>query len=220
MKLELKFIGGRVVETKEEERNGVPVGIISGYIATWDIDRGAWGIKDQFLRGAFTESLNQLRVQSRPIRFKYGHNTLIGGFPIDEVKEDEVGLFGIGEVNLETATGREVMSLARQGILSEFSIGFSVDEFNEDNGLRRITKATIWEGSIVEEPMNPQAKVTEVKEFFKSSDVKDWGPREIEKALRGSGVFSKSAAKLLAGRLKVDIDPEPVDNVSTKQLYF
>ncbi len=165
MSKEFKNFGGRIKEIKEIERNGEPVGILAGYIATWDIDRGSFGMRDQFVRGAFSDSIRQHQVQDRPIRMKDQHFNIIGGFPINEVHEDEVGLFGIGEVNLTMERGREIMSLARQGVLTDFSIGFSVTEFTEDEGLRRITKATIWEGSVVDEPMNPKARITSIKGF-------------------------------------------------------
>jgi 3-oxoacyl-(acyl-carrier-protein) synthase len=119
-------------------------------------------------------------------------------------------------VNLELELGRNTMSLAKQMVLSEFSIGFSVDESTEDNGLRKITKATIWEGSVVDEPMNPKAKITQIKNHT-VDQVKEWDVRTIEKALRESG-FSKEAAKYLAGRLKVDIEPQHDDNVDYSEL--
>lgn len=181
MSIETKFFGGRIVETKEETRNGEPVGILAGYGATWDIDRGAYGIRDQFVRGAFADSIREHQAKGRPIRLKNQHNELIGGIPIENVREDEVGLYIIGEVNLNLQLGREVMSLARQKVLTDFSIGFSVVEFTEDEGLRKITKAVIFEISSVEEPMNPHAIITEVKGFQNlplADKNYDWNPAE------------------------------------------
>lgn len=243
-KIETKFLSGRVIEVKTAERNGVEVGIIAGYIATWDIDRGSWGMKDQFVRGAFVDSIRRHQVDNRPVRLKDHHNRTVGGFPINEVREDEVGLFAIGEVNLEVQQGKELMSLARQGILSDFSVGFSVVDSEEVEGpggisLRKIAKAELWEASVVDEPMNPKAKITEVKnndddsddngdgdesgdnetddtegekQLLTLDDVKDMTEREIEKALKKSGMFSKSAAKSLASRLKVDDNDKTVSN--------
>lgn len=174
MNIENKFLGGRVVEFKEEDRNGIPIGIIEGYIATWDIDRGDfWGTRDQFVKGAFLKSIEEHRAKSRPIRFKDHHGRTIGGFPIDSVREDEIGLFGRAEVNLQVQQGREAYMLAKQGVLSEFSIGFSVDDasIDEKDNLRTIHKATIWEGSIVDEPMNPAARVTSVKSAVPFQDL-------------------------------------------------
>ncbi len=166
--LELKYFGGKTTEVKEEEVNGVPVGVISGYIATWGLDRG----NDRFIRGAFKDSLIELRAKNRPIRLKDHHMRTIGGFPIDHVYENERGLFGMGHINLEVQQGREAFSLAKQGILSDFSIGFSVIEFEIDGYIRSIHKATVWEGSLVDEPMNVNANVTEIKDVVPFQDLK------------------------------------------------
>lgn len=341
MNKETKRLGGNVIEVKEEDRNGVKVGIVKGYIATWDVDRGDWtGVKDQFVRGAFLKSLAEHREKNRQIRLKDHHGRTVGGFPIEMVKEDDIGLLGVGEINLEVQQGREAHALARQGVLVDFSIGFSVVDSTMENDLRTITEAIVWEGSIVDEPMNPHAKITEVKtvvpfqdlpladqdrpwdgdkaiarvreftgsdeepsasyrkafiwydkensdtfgayklpiadivdgkmvaipraifaaaaamsgarggvsipdteregviahinryyvkmdlpspfedsgkQHFIADDVKDWTPREFEKALRTSGSFSKSAAKALASRLQELDVKETVDNTNEQK---
>lgn len=166
--IEIKYCGKQELEVKEEIVNGVQVGIVKGYIATWDLDRG----NDQFKKGAFRNSLIKLRDQKRQIRFKDNHYKIIGGFPIDQVFEDEKGLFGVGHINLDVQLGKEAFSLAKQGVLSDFSVGFSVEEFEIINDIRIINKAIIWEGSLVDEPMNPFANVTEVKKVVSFQDLK------------------------------------------------
>jgi HK97 family phage prohead protease len=175
MKREIKSFGGNLIEVKQEERNGIPVGIVAGYIATWDLDRGAWGVRDQFIKGAFLESLNDLRARNRSVRLKDHHDRTIGTFPIDGVFEDERGLFGTGEINLEVQQGREAFALAKQGAISDFSIGFAVQEDvirrMEGFDLREISKAIVFEGSLVDEPMNPEAQITEVKTVVPFQDL-------------------------------------------------
>lgn len=165
--MEVKCIGGMITEVKEEAVNGVPVGIVMGYIATWDLDRG----NDRFSKGAFEDSLIELRTLNRPIRFKDHHFRTIGGFPIDRVHEDEKGLFGVGNINLDVQQGRELFALAKQGIITDFSIGFSPVEFEMDGDIRIIHKAIVWEGSLVDEPMNTAATVTEVKAVVPFQDL-------------------------------------------------
>jgi len=173
MKIKTIVHGGTVTETKQTERNGVPVGIVEGYIATWDVDRGDWtGIRDKFLPGAFLESIERHRATNRPVRLKDQHQRTIGGFPIASVLEDERGLFGRGEINLDVQQGREAFALAKQGILSDFSIGWQNIESNMiANGIREILKAEIWEGSLVDEPMNPHANITAVKSVVSFQDL-------------------------------------------------
>lgn len=201
--IETKFIGGTVIQTKQEDRNGVPIGIVEGYIATWDIDRGDWfGTKDQFVKGAFISSIMNHKQKNRQIRLKDHHGRTVGGFPIDSVKEDERGLFGVGEINLDVQQGKEAFALAKQGVLSDFSIGFSIDEssLDEQNYLRTITKATIWEGSIVDEPMNPQANITAVKNMNKFQDL-PLAPKEtewdMEKAFENVDKFANESAETM-----------------------
>lgn len=164
---ETKYHSGRIVETKEETRKGIPVGLISGLIATFDVDRGDFfGRRDQFVRGAFVKSIAEHKERdNRQIRFKDHHGRTVGGFPIAGVHETEEGLFGTAEVNLDVQQGREVFALAKQGVLVDFSIGFIpiVKVIDEDQNLRTITEAVIIEGSIVDEPMNIRANITSVK---------------------------------------------------------
>ncbi len=175
MNRETKEFGGNVLEVKQIDRNGVPIGQISGYIATWDLDRGSWGIKDQFVRGAFAESILEHKTKNRQARFKDHHGRTVGGFPPETLREDDIGLFGTAEVNLEVQQGKEAFSLAMQGVLTDFSVGFSSLKDSEsqigDDRVRTITKAILWEGSIVDEPMNPKAKITEVKAAVPFQDL-------------------------------------------------
>lgn len=226
---EVKQLGGSITNVKMHETEaGVRVGIVEGYIATWDIDRGDFrGVRDQFKRGAFVESILDHIQRRRQVRLKDHHGRTVGGFPIEFVKEDERGLFGVGEINLEVQQGRELYSLAQQKVLVDFSIGFSVEEFEMDGDLRTITKATIWEGSVVDEPMNPAAAITQVKHnvggeevnYYKTDDVKDWTPRDVERALRDGAKFSKNAAKAIISlniRTGKDADGETEDPMDDK----
>jgi len=212
MNMETKHIGGNVQETKIEDRNGVSVGIIAGYIATWDIDRGNWGVKDRFVRGAFAESIREHQNKGRQVRFKDHHGRTIGGFPPDTLKEDEIGLFGIAEVNLEVQQGREAFSLAKQGVLTDFSVGFSSVSDSEsrvdDDRIRTIEKAILWEGSIVDEPMNPKAKITEVKSMeFKNLPIADretpWNEEEAMNNLKTINKGRESAFLLSDGKMLI-----------------
>jgi HK97 family phage prohead protease len=196
--METKDFTGQVVEVKQEDRNGVPIGFISGYIATFDIDRG----NDKFLKGAFLDSIAEHKLKNRKIRFKDHHGRTVGGFPIEGVYEDHKGLFGTAEVNLNVQQGREAYSLALTKDLSDFSIGFSSLEDRFNDGVREIEKAKIWEGSIVDEPMNETANVVEIKAYT-IEEVKEMTIRDVEKAIRNSGVFSKSASAYIISKLNL-----------------
>jgi len=199
-----RFVGG-IREVKEATRNGVTVGILTGYLSTWEKDTGGkFGVPDKFERGAWTKSLEEHRQRgNRPVRLKDAHGRTIGGFPIETMREDEFGLYGVGEINLETQAGREVYALAKQGVLTDFSVGYIPLLDRLETGLRRIFEAILLEGSVIDEPANQGARILEVKRIalYRAADVKGMTIREVERALHESGAFSRLASRILAGRL-------------------
>jgi len=159
-----------VYEEKRTSPDGadIMVGIVEGYLATWDVDRSG----DQFVKGAFAESIAKLKSKGRPLRLKRGHAELIGGFAAANLREDDTGLYGVAEINLAGETGRYAYSLARQGVLSDFSVGVSValSDMILKADSRQILKATLWECSLVDEPMNEQAIATMVRGYTVEQD--------------------------------------------------
>jgi HK97 family phage prohead protease len=221
MNIKSLYHGGHVIETKQNDRNGVPVGIVAGYIATWDVDRGDWsGIKDKFIPGAFKASIARHKKAGRQIRLKDTHGRTVGGFPIDTVKEDATGLYGIGEINLDVQQGKEVFALAKQGVISDFSIGWEpTADMTITSGVREIPKAEIWEGSLVSEPRNPKAVVIEVKSLLTLDE------RELEGLLiSGTPLSNKLAKKFVsaikaAGMLRDEPDGHRDDEAMIKEIY-
>lgn len=172
-------------EVKQESVNGVAIGVVEGYASTWDVDRG----NDVILRGAFAKTIARHVSEGRQVRMLWQHNgdQLIGGFPAEKMREDERGLFVRGEINLETQAGREAYALAKQGVLSDFSVGFSIPsrdavKYNDtgDRNVREIREVELWEVSMVGEPMNPNANVLAVKRALPFADLpmaergRDW----------------------------------------------
>lgn len=166
MRLERATLAGEIVEVKEMSINGVPVGIVKGYIATWQKDHypGIYGVPDRIVKGAYTRTLQEHKARNnRQIRLKDNHGRTIGGFPIDTAREDNIGLYAEGHINLDTQLGKEAYSLARQRVLVDFSVGHIVKKDTIENGERLIYDADLIEGSITDEPKNRWAKVSEVK---------------------------------------------------------
>ncbi len=200
---ETKISRHSIIEVKESKRNGVPVGIVSGYLSTWQPDTGGrFGVPDQFVPGAWLESIADHRKRGdRQVRLKDHHGRTIGGFPIDTIIEDERGLFGVGEINLESQAGREAYSLARQRVLTDFSVGYVAIDDKIGVGVRRIFKALLLEASIIDEPGNQGANITEVKSRVTVDGAKEITTRELEKKLHESGMFSRAAARVISSRL-------------------
>ncbi len=142
--------------------SGVEVGLAKGLLATWDIDEG----NDHFIKGAFLDSIAEHRARGmRQIRLSDEHSWegLIGGFPIENVKETDAGLEVEANINLMHSKGRDVWALIMQRVIVDFSIGYSVQDFEDKDNIRKIFKATIWHGSTVSEPMNRAAQIQAIK---------------------------------------------------------
>ena len=160
--LEIKRLWGKIEpEFKELTLEGdVKVGVIDVYIATWQVDEG----RDQFLKGAFKAAIAEHRLRgNRQVRMKSDHDILIGGFPIDTVVEDKRGLRATGHLNLDNELGRKLWSLIKQKVLVDMSVGYTAVDWEIKDGIRVIKVARLWEGSVVDEPMNRGANILSFK---------------------------------------------------------
>ena len=219
MSVKMICVGGGFLtkDVKEEDRDGIPVGIVEGYIASFMVEDGIF--PDKFQPGAFLKSINDHKNRGdRPVRLNFMHRrSPIGGLPLAGVKEDDRGLFGIGEINLQVEQGREVYSLAKQGVISDFSIGFGLPnpaavtfEMRGDQEVRIIGEAEIFEGSLVDEPMNQDAQVTQIKasDQVTIETLQGMTERELETILSNTGAFSRKAVRALVGEMKTLTRPE------------
>ena len=89
------------------------------------------------------------------------------GKPI-ELREDNKGLFIRGKIS-DTQMGRDVLTLMRDGVLTEMSIGYDPITFDLDSdGARHLREVKLWEVSIVTWAMNDQATIDEIKSMTES----------------------------------------------------
>ena len=208
MNLEHKVFNFDLQETKQIERDGVNIGIIRGFLATYgNVDR----VGDMIIPGAFSKSIERHKKDNRSIRMFYNHNRKnlpLGGFPIHLVEDRPKGLFVEGEIVLDTSMGADVYALVKAKHLSDMSIGFTIDDAEMSDDVRVLKELELWEGSIVDEPANAEAKITEVKTFNVTDVEGITSKREFEKALRESGVFSKEAAVKMTSYFSEQGEPE------------
>jgi HK97 family phage prohead protease len=167
-----KIFSFEVTATKEMNRSGVKIGIIEGYASTFNNqDRGG----DIVMPGCFTDTIQDYRNRKRQVRMYYQHDRqmLIGGYPPEFMKEDERGLFVVGEINLGVQKGMDTYMLAKQGVMQDLSIGFNAIEYEIDNdkNCRFLKKVKLWEISPVGEPMNIEAQLTAVKSNHAFQDL-------------------------------------------------
>jgi HK97 family phage prohead protease len=154
----------------------------SGFASTPDLDQGG----DIVVKGAFGRTIAQ---RGSKLKMLWNHKS--SELPIGKytkVEERDGGLYVEGKVS-ETAIGRDVMTLLRDGAIDSMSIGYSVveKEYNDD-GVRIIKDLDLFEVSLVNFPMNEKAVITGVK----SIDA-----RTLENILREAG-YSLSQAKAIA----------------------
>lgn len=118
---------------------------------------------DIILNGAFktVEKTNY----NEEIKLLWQHKAVepIGKFT--KIIEDAKGLYVEGKLNLNVERAREAYSLLKTGALNGLSVGFTVkeQEYDEEQGIRYIIKAELWEISLVTFPANSEAKIKVVK---------------------------------------------------------
>lgn len=149
---------------------------ISGYVVLWNslsLDLG--GFREQFARGAFTESLRQ-----RDQILLNGHDSVrilarksTGGLTL---KEDSTGLHF--EASLpDTTEGRDVHRLVSDRILQNMSFGFSIPDHRGEEWtlakdgslLRTVRQASLIEVSPVAMPAYPSSTVKSTGEAIRAS---------------------------------------------------
>ncbi|PHP68358.1 HK97 family phage prohead protease [Zhengella mangrovi] len=134
-------------------------GTFSGYASLFgEIDLG----NDMVERGAFARSLRSRGAGGVRMLFQHDPALPIGCW--SDLREDDRGLFVRGRLSAASARAREVLGLMRDGAVDGLSIGFrTVRARKGEGGVRRILEADLWEISVVTFPMQPGARIGEVK---------------------------------------------------------
>ncbi|MEM1376193.1 MAG: HK97 family phage prohead protease [Pseudomonadota bacterium] len=164
-------------------------GTFSGYASVFNLpDLG----DEMVAPGAFSQSLRTKGVERIRMLFQHDPDQPIGHWT--DIREDQYGLAVKGVIDTNVERGREVLSLLRTGSLDGLSIGFKTVEARPDaaTGTRLITKADLWEISVVTFPMLPQARVSDVKSARALPTT-----RTFERWLVREAGFSRSQARTI-----------------------
>lgn len=124
-----------------------------------------------------------------------------------ELREDERGLFVRGQLNLQTATGREAFEHLKARDIGGLSIGFQIAENGfqrQEDGSRLLTAIELHEISLVAMPAARAARVTEIKSAPGSR-------QELFTFLHQAGL-SRAAAKSVAAGGWSALSGEPSDD--------
>ena len=129
-----------------------------GFASTFgNIDLG----DDVVMPGAFSESLTKRKPK---LLWQHDMDDPLGVF--ESIEETPQGLKVLGKMpKSDTLVAGRVMPQMKVGSVDSMSIGFSLTDggWYIKDGVRYITKATLWEISLVTMPMNPEARVTDMK---------------------------------------------------------
>ena len=155
-------------------------GHIEGLLAGFgNVDHGG----DKLLPGVFAKSL-AARSAPLPMLLHHDMKRPIGAWK--EWQEQPQGLYVKGRLSLATRDAQEAHALAKDGALGGLSIGWKATQAHTDNkGVRVVTEADLFEGSLVTVPMNDKTRVTAIKAVT--------GARDIEDMLRESGLSNRQA---------------------------
>ncbi|PFE06774.1 HK97 family phage prohead protease [Bacillus cereus] len=140
---------------------------ITGYAVKWEmksVTMGYWRrFKEQFKRGAFTDSLTQ---DDQLALWSHDYSQVLGRTKNGTLRlfEDEIGLRF--ELDLaDTTLGDDTYKTIKRGDVDGVSFGFQMtkeewDESDPDNIVRSVTKAKLVEISPVAFPAYPDSQVS------------------------------------------------------------
>ncbi|MBB3934283.1 HK97 family phage prohead protease [Aureimonas phyllosphaerae] len=170
-------------------------GRFSGYASVWGVTDS---YREQVAQGAFVESLAETSGKGRhiPILWQHRSDEPIGHWT--ELREDEHGLFGEGELWLDEAPYARIAQRGmKAGAITGLSIGYYVRDssFDETKRLRTLKQVDLVEASIVTNPANDEARIDTIKAKLAAGET--ISERDFAKVLRERG-FSRAATDAIA----------------------
>ncbi|WP_303717740.1 HK97 family phage prohead protease [Brevundimonas naejangsanensis] len=119
-----------------------------------------WGVADLngdvTARGVFAESLSKTGASGVRMLHQHESRAVVGVW--DRMVEDERGLWVEGRIEDWFAEARYAAALTRAGALDGLSIGFRATKARREGRLRVLSRAELWEVSLVTFPMLPGAR--------------------------------------------------------------
>ena len=177
-KLELKFVGEGMT--------------FSGYASVFG---GVDSYGDTIDPKAYDATL---RDRVRPIRMRWNHYGPVIGKWL-RMTTDSVGLFVEGELTPGHSTAIDTYASLKHGAIDGLSIGYIAKNAIENpDGTRLLKEIELIEISIVEEPADINATVSNIKSAIEKAN----SIREIEATLRDSAGLSRLEACAVVSRIK------------------
>ena len=158
--MERKTIPFEVKDIDEE------TGIFEGYAATFSSVPDSYG--DIIDPGAFKKTLKE---SANRVKILWNHNANEPiGIPL-ELSEDKVGLKVKGKLSLGVQRAREVLSLMKDGVINQMSIGYDTITEAFDKNIRHLKEIRLWDTSPVTFAANPEAMILAVKSDLESGTI-------------------------------------------------
>lgn len=139
-----------------------------------------------------------LKDRVRPVRLRWNHYGPVIG-KILRLTTDSVGLFVEGELTPGHSTAIDTYASLKHGAIDGLSIGYIAKSAIENpDGTRLLKEIELIEISIVEEPADINATVSNIKSAIEKAN----SIREIEATLRDSAGLSRLEACAVVSRIK------------------
>jgi HK97 family phage prohead protease len=168
-------------------------GAFEGLLAIYNnVDLGG----DLIEPGAFLKTLQE---RGSTIPLLWGHKAEEP--PIGRLKlfDTPDGLRVKGQLNLEMSRSKDVYSAMKAGDVSGLSIGYDTVKHEIKSGVRHLKELRLWEGSIVNFPMNPLAEVFSVKDLKVGRKISAANKEALQQAM-----------ELIRALVSDEADEEPV----------
>ena len=156
---------------------------------------------------------NTLKDRVRPIRMRWNHYGPVIGKWL-RMTTDSVGLFVEGELTPGHSTAIDTYASLKHGAIDGLSIGYIAKSAIENpDGTRLLKEIELVEISIVEEPADINATVSNIKSAIEKAN----SIREIEATLRDSAGLSRLEACAVVSRIKSVIQSDFEDEKKQAQ---
>jgi len=166
-------------------------GRFTGYASVFG---GLDSYNDTIVKGAY---LATIKNRQRPIRMRWNHYGPVIGKWVG-IEEDEKGLLVTGEITPGHSVANDVYASMKHGAVDGMSIGFRVIDSEQKDDIRLLKQIELVEISVVEEPADLGATVSDIKSAIESAH----SLAECEAMLRDSARFSRKDACALVSRIK------------------
>lgn len=162
---------------------------------------------DMIVKGAFSKSLQERGIDStsnRKIAFLRHHDWKMQIGKFVELKEDENGLYAVGELGTSTL-GNDALCDYQDGIIREHSIGFRYlqdklkwieDASMPKGGYYLVSEVALWEGSAVTFGANEMTPVLEVGKSENKAEFITNITSEMETIVKALGNGSRTDESL------------------------